>query len=402
VLRDSYTQSQALSLAVAQAPAMLDVHLRMIRDLEQNAGFHRSLEALPDDEEIAERRLREEGLTSPELAVLLAYAKISLNGALIESDLPEDPHLAGELDRYFPHPLPERFPAQMRRHRLRREIITTHVTNDYVDNAGISSAFRLTEETGCAPEHLARAYIVAREAFALRSFWDEVQALDNVADAQTQIAMLLEARRLVERAARWLVRNRAAPLDIASTIEAFAPGVAALAAALPDALEGSDRETYDGLLESFSQRGVPAHLAGRAASMPGVLAALDVVEVAGVAARPLELVIAAYFRIGNRFALHWLRDRMTELPRGSRWQGLARAALREDLGDLQRVLTTEVLFETAATSDADGAVEQWVAEHSAAVERCLRLLADVRASRTYDVTTLSVALREARNLLAGT
>ncbi|HEX4034880.1 MAG TPA: NAD-glutamate dehydrogenase [Solirubrobacteraceae bacterium] len=401
VLRDSYTQSQALSLAVAQAPKMLDVHLRMIRDLEQNAGFNRVLEALPGDEQIAERRVREEGLTSPELAVLLAHSKISLNAALVDSDLPEDPYLAVELDRYFPHPLPERFPAQMRRHRLRREIISTHVTNDYVDNAGISSAFRLIEETGCAPEHLARAYIVAREAFGLRSFWDEVQALDNIADAQTQIAMLLEARRLVERAARWLVRNRAAPLDIASTIESFAPGVSALAAALPDALEGSDEETYDQLLASFSTRGVPAHLTQRAASMPGLLAALDIVEVAGVAARPLELVIATFFRIGNRFALHWLRDRMTELPRGSRWQGLARAALREDLGDLQRVLTIEVLFETSDSSDADSAVEQWAEQHSAAVERSLRLLADVRASRTYDVTTLSVALREARNLLAG-
>jgi glutamate dehydrogenase len=135
--------------------------------------------------------------------------------------------------------------------------------------------------------------------------------------------------------------------------------------------------------------------------MPGLLAALDVVEVAGVAARPLELVIATFFRIGNRFALHWLRDRMTELPRGSRWQGLARAALREDLGDLQRVLTIEVLFETSDSSDADTAVEQWAQQHAAAVERSLRVLADVRASRTYDVTTLSVALREARNLLAG-
>ena len=142
--------------------------LRMIRYLEQNAGFNRALEALPGDEEIAERRLREEGLTSPELAVLLAHAKISLNAALVDSDLPEDPYLAGELDRYFPRPLPERFPAQMRRHRLRREIITTHVTNDYVDNAGISSAFRLIEETGAHPSDLARAYIVAREAFGLR------------------------------------------------------------------------------------------------------------------------------------------------------------------------------------------------------------------------------------------
>jgi glutamate dehydrogenase len=399
VLRDSYTQTQALSLAVSQAPQMLEVHSRLIRSLEQTGKLERAIEFLPTDEEIAERRLREEGLTTPELAVLLAYTKIAMHAELLQSDLPEDPHLASELERYFPSPLPQRFGAQLRRHRLRREIISTHVTNDFVDRAGLSAAFRLGEETGATTAHLARAYTVAREVFEMRRFWEQVEALDNVADAQIQIAMLLEGRKLVERASRWLVRNRRGPIDIAATIEHFAPGVAALAQSLPGVLEGTDADSFEEWATRFEQGGVPLALAERAAGMGAVLSALDIVEVAGATSRGAEVVTAAYFRLGSRFALHWLRDRIIELPRASRWQGLARAALRDDLTSLQRALTAEVLQASPAGEDVDGAIDAWASANAALVERCLSMLADVRASRTYDLTALSVALREARNLV---
>ena len=329
----------------------------------------------------------------------MAYAKISVNGALVDSDLPEDPHLAGELDRYFPAPLPERFATQLRRHRLRREIITTHVTNDFVDTAGVTSAFRLTEETGASPAHLARCYTVAREAFGLRDFWASVEALDDLADARTQLELLLEARKLLERATRWLIRNRSNPLDIDAAIERFAPGAQALAAMLPEGLEGSDRDAHDEMLARFEAGGVPQALAARTAAMAGQLAALDIVEVAGLSGRSTDAVTAAYFLLGSRLELHWLRDRMTELPRASRWQGLARAALRDDLGALQRALTVEVLLASPEGTGAAEAIERWESDNADAVARCLRVLSDIRATRNYDVTTLSVALREARNLL---
>ena len=399
VLRDSYTQTQALSLAASQAPQMLDVHARLIRSLEQAGKLERAIEFLPTDEEIAERRLREEGLTTPELAVLLAYTKIAMYAALLESDLPEDPDLSSELDRYFPSPLPQRFGAQLRGHRLGREIIATHVTNDFVDRAGVSAAFRLSEETGATHADFARAYIVAREAFEMRGFWEQVEALDNVADAQVQVALLLEGRKLVEHASRWLVRNRRGPIEIAATIQLFAPGAAALAQALPNVLEGSDSDAFEELATRFRQGGVPSALASRAAGMGAVLSALDIVEVAGTTGRGADAVTAAYFRLGSRFALHWLRDRIIELPRASRWQGLARAALRDDLTSLQRTLTSEILQASPETQDVDAVIDAWTAVNTASVERCTSMLADIRASRAYDLTALSVAVTEARNLV---
>ena len=93
VLRGSYSQTQALSLARAQAPAMLDVHDRFMRDLESAGRLDRAIEALPDTDVVAERRQAGLGLTQPELAVVLAYSKITLYASLLEGDLPDDPAL---------------------------------------------------------------------------------------------------------------------------------------------------------------------------------------------------------------------------------------------------------------------------------------------------------------------
>ncbi|HZC14837.1 MAG TPA: NAD-glutamate dehydrogenase domain-containing protein, partial [Thermoleophilaceae bacterium] len=192
VLKDNYEQSETLSMAEAQAPSMLEVHQRFMRALEVATGLDRALEALPDEEEIAERARDHRGLTRPELAVLLAYSKVYLYAALLDSDVPEDPYLSAELERYFPPPLPERFREPLREHRLKREIVATQVVNNMLHGGGTTFAFRLHEETGAPASEIARAYAVAREVFGMRPQWAAIEALDNEVKAEVQIAMLLE------------------------------------------------------------------------------------------------------------------------------------------------------------------------------------------------------------------
>ena len=400
VLHSSYTQTQAMSLAVAQAASMVDVHQRLVRQLEQSAHLRRELEFLPSEETIGKRRHDHMGFVAPELAVLMAYGKINLYAELLASNLPEDPFLAHDLERYFPAPLPERFGAQMRTHRLRREIIATAVANQLVDRAGMSFTFRLHEETGAGAAALARAYTVAREVFGMQDFWDQVELLDNRVDAHIQLGMLIDARRLVERSARWLVRARQRSIDIAATIAQFAPGAAMVAESLPDLLDEGDRVLWHLKLDKLEPAGVPAGLARRVAGMPSVFPSLDIVEVAEATGRSLEAVTTAYFRLGGRLELNWLRDRIAELPRANRWQALARSALRDDLYSLHRALAQDVV-ESAGADSAETAVDAWLHANAGAVERSRAMLGDIRATRIYDLTTLPVALREVRNLLHG-
>jgi glutamate dehydrogenase len=398
VLRDNYEQTQALSLALAQAPAMLDVHARLIRSLEQAGSLNRSLEFLPGDEALAEREAGKLGLTGPELSVLLAYSKIAVYEELLVSDVPEDPYLSKDLEQYFPARLSDRFGEEMRSHRLRREIISTFVANSMVNRAGITFAFRVREETGASAPEIARAYTVAREVFGMRRFWSEVEALDNRVAAETQGAMLLEGRKLVERTVRWLLRNRRPPLDISATVAYFAPGTGAVADALAEVLVSSEREAAERMATDLAGAGVPEELAARVAGFEALLSALDIVEVANAAGLPVETVAAAYFTLGARLELHWLRGRVAELPRDDRWQTLARAALREDLYTQHRALTADILEGAAGEVDVEARLTDWARRNRAACERCAQAMTDIKMGGLYNLTTLSVALREIRNL----
>ena len=398
VLKNNYEQTETLTMSEAQAPSMLDVHARLIRSLEQSRKLDRELEALPDDDEIAERKREHRGLTRPELATLLAYSKIDLYTELLDSDVPEDPYLSRELVSYFPEPLRQRFAQWMDGHPLRREIAATQVVNNVLHGGGTTFTFRLQEETGAVPSEIARAYTVAREVFGQRPLWHEIEDLDNQVDAGTQAAMLLEGRRLIERGSRWLLRNRRSPLDIASTVELFAPGAATLYEALPRLLDPRDAEPLLRRADELEQSHVPADLASRVASLPWMFATLDVVEVAAETGLDVQHVAAVHLHLGARLELHWLRDRIVGLPRDDRWKALARAALRDDLYGLHRDLTAQVLASGREGEAPDVLVRGWIHSNPAA-DRCLETLADIRVGHVYDLTTLPVAVREVRNLL---
>ena len=331
----------------------------------------------------------------------MAYQKINLYRQLLDSDLPEDAFLAHDLERYFPEPLPERYAEQMRGHRLKREIIATVVANQLVDRAGTTFAFRLGEETGALPAVLARAYAAAREVLDMRSYWDADRTARQPGLGATQLEMLIEGRRLVERSTRWLVRANPYQVSIAQTIRRFKPGAELLAAALPDALEGSDREAFDGRAAELEHAGVPAELARRAAGMQSMLALFDIVEVAAATERDPEDVLRVYFRLGSRLDLNWLRERIIELPRANRWQALARAALRDDLFNLYRELTRKVLDAGGRGADTQAAIDAWSERNEEALERALGMIAEIRASRIYDYTTLPVGAARAPQPAAG-
>jgi glutamate dehydrogenase len=414
VLYGSYTQTQALSLAVRQSVTMRDVQARLLRWLETHAGLDREIEVLPTEEVLAERRAERRGLVSPELAVVMAYVKIALYEELLDSDLPDDPYLLGDLERYFPAPLgtgsasadrapagtagAERYTREIGEHRLRRELVATIVAGQLVDRGGTTFAFRLGEEMGATAPQLARAFAVAREVFEMRDFWDAIEDLDNRIEAGTQMSMLLEGRRLVERATRWLCRSRArTEIDVTQTAHHFEEGVRELYAAIPEMLTTSDHAVYDARLTELSEAGVPAELARRVAAMPALLSVFDIVEDAAACGTDQETATCVYFGIGERLSLDWLRDRVLELPRSDRWQALARSALRDDLYEVHRMLTREIA-QGANGRDGVAAMETWLEENAESVARARSVLADVRASEIYDTTTLPVVVRELKNL----
>jgi glutamate dehydrogenase len=400
VLLDNYEQNVALAHAASQAPALLHVHEDWVRRLERAGLLDRGLESLPSRKTVAERLEKKQGLTVPELSVLLAYTKIVLADQLLESDLPDDPFLRNSLFGYFPSKMRHAYREQMERHPLRREIITTQVVNELVNGAGITFYHRLSEETGASAAELVRANFVAREVFGFRALQDEVNSYDNKLDALLQTSMRLEMRTLVERASRWLVNNRRPPLDSEATVEFFGVTAQKVMRALPELLTGRERTAFEQRRDVLLDRGVPEELAVQVAVLPPAYAVLGVVETAQRDGLDPVEVARVHFALGERLGLSALTARILALPRDDRWQTMARAALRDDLHAVHAQLTAQVLSDTEDGQPAPVRVADWEEEDTVVVSRAVGTLAEICADEHADLARLSVGLRVVRTLLA--
>ncbi len=398
VLRHNYQQNRVLAAASAQAPQMLHVHARYIRKLEREGKVQRQLEVLPSGRELAERAAAGTGLVVPEFSVLLAHTKISAAQDVLGSALPDDPYLRRVLVEYFPTPLRNRFGGLMGRHRLHREIITTSVVNDMVDRSGITMAFRLNEETGASVPEIASAWLVARAVFDMPGFWSQVEALDGQVDTAVQIQALLEGRKLTERAARWLLMFRRPPFDVQATIDFFAAGVLTVGAGLPKLLAGGDLAGFTERREAFVSRGVPDDLADRIAAMVPAYSAFDIVDVATGTGRSVEETAEVYFDLADRLQIGRLREMITALPRDDRWSTMARGAVRDDLYTAHAALARDVLTVTEPGSP-EQRLAAWTRRNDSAVRRANQTLSEIWESNTFNVATLSVAVRAVRILV---
>ncbi len=400
VLRDNYEQNLALANAAHNAPGLLHVHEDWMKQLERDGVLNREIEGLPSSREVRRRLDRGDGLTLPELSVLLAWTKILLADRLLASELPDDSYLELDLRAYFPTPMRERFTEQVADHPLRREIIVTQVVNDLVNGAGMTFWPRLGGETGADAAELTRANFIAREIFGSLPLREELRSYDNVLDASVQTRMRLEMRTLVERASRWLVTNRRAPLDSQATVEHFAGPVQDVLAQLPDLMTGRDLTAFHTRRDGLVDKGVPEELAARVAVLSPAYVLLNVIEISSRDDIDPAEVTRVHFALSERLGLPALVQRILALPRDDRWQTMARAALRDDLNSVHAQLTAQVLRNTSSDDAAPARIAEWEDRDALLISRGAETLQEICSDDNADLARMSVGLRVVRGLLA--
>ncbi|HSP17564.1 MAG TPA: NAD-glutamate dehydrogenase [Thermoanaerobaculia bacterium] len=403
VLRDNYEQTQAISITYSLGESTLDEQARFMRALEKAGKLDRAIEFLPDDDTIVERHAAHLGLTRPEIAVLMAYSKIVLYQDLLASDLPDDPLLVQDLLLYFPHELRKGFPAAMGRHRLRREIIATYVTNNMLNRLRPTFVWQASEETGKPASDVARAFTIIRDSFDLRSIWSDIEALDNRLPAAAQVEMMISVGRLLERATRWLLRTGYEKLDIAAYVAELRPRITALeqrlGEILPPAVLASVRTRTASLMES----GIPERLATRIAALDVMSSAMDIVRILRTepkeAGAGIDEVARVYFGIGARFGLDRLRAAGTSIATETPWQKAAVAAVVDDLFNYQSVLASRVIAESNGKRGTADPIDAWLLSRGRVVERVDQTMNEMRTAPTVDLAMLTVASRQLRTLV---
>jgi glutamate dehydrogenase len=400
VLRNNYLQCLAISGLHAMAAERIFELGHLLRSLERAGTLDRALEALPTDDEIVERHRKGQRLARPELAMLLSYSKIWLSGRLMDTDIAEDPYLGAELTRYFPKPVQRRFPREILRHQLSREIIVMATTNSLVNRMGPGFAIRTQEDTGADVGSIARAYSIAREVTGMRELWADIEALDDKAPAAVQYAMSHETMRLLRRLTYWVLRNLGTNLDIERAVSRLRPAIRELMADLPDLIEGIELEQYEKSLGRFSVEGVPPGVARRVASLGAFHSSVDIAEVALARRAPVTQAARVYFGVGAAIGLDWIRGEIERLPVEGHWQALARGTMREEAYLLQRRLADQIL-QRRRSGDVAKRIDAWLRQGGAAAENVRRTVRDMRTTGNADFPTLSVALQAVRQLAEG-
>ncbi|HSX90160.1 MAG TPA: NAD-glutamate dehydrogenase domain-containing protein, partial [Pseudomonas sp.] len=398
VLGNNYKQTQALSLAERRARERQGEYKRVMAGLEAAGKLDRGLEFLPSDDELNERAAKGQGLTRPELSVLISYSKIDLKESLLKSQVPDDEYLAREMETAFPPLLAQKFGEAMRRHRLKREIVSTQIANDLINHMGITFVQRLKESTGMSSANVAGAYVIVRDVFRLPHWWKQIEALDYQVPAELQLQMMDELMRLGRRATRWFLRNRRGELDAARDVAHFAPRIEALAMSLDQLLEGQAREQWLARFQSYVEAGVPEVLARMVAGTSHLYTLLPIIEASDVTAQAPARVAASYFAVGGALELSWYLQQITGLPVENNWQALAREAFRDDLDWQQRAITVSLLQMPDGPAEIEARVVDWLEQHRRLVDRWKAMLAELRAATGTDYAMYAVANRELMDL----
>ena len=395
VLADNEDQNDLMGTSRANAASLLPVHADQIRHLAER-GLNRELEALPSEKEIHRRTEAGIGLTSPELATLMAHVKLGLKEEVLATELPDQDVFASRLPQYFPKPLRERFTPEIRSHQLRREIVTTMLINDLVDTAGISYAFRTAEDVGVRPIDAVRTYVATDAIFGVDHIWRRIRAANLPVALSDRLT--LDTRRLIDRAGRWLLNYRPQPLAVGAEINRFAAKVKALSPRMSEWLRGDDKAIVEKEAGEFTSQGAPQDLAYRVAAGLYRYSLLDIIDIADITEIDTAEVADTYFALMDRLGTDGLLTAVSQLPRNDRWHSLARLAIRDDIYASLRSLCFDVLAAGEPDESGEQKIAEWEHTSASRVERARRTLNEIRESGQKDLATLSVAARQIRRM----
>ena len=386
-LRNNYLQTLALSLDERRARQNLGFAQRLMRGLEKRGKLDRDVENLPSDAQIADMAARGIGLTRPETAVLLAYAKIDLYESLLASSIPDDPYLGRELGRYFPPALSKKYPDAIANHRLRREIIATMLSNSMINRGGPTFLARVRDETGASVDEISGAFALARDGFQMTALNTELDKLDNMIGGRLQLELYAEIEDLLTASVVWFLRNEDTTGGLADKVAHFQKGIETIARALDKLLPPAFRNMVERRREQLVSGGLPAPLAGHIAGLLFLSRAPDIIRVADDTGASLLAAAETFYAIGEMFSIGPLIRQAQDLRLDDYYERIALSRTIDAMSVAQRRITARLV---QGGGKGAAAIEKWQASHGTVIARVRSALEELNQSE-LTVAKLAVA-----------
>lgn len=388
VLRQNYLQPQAIELSAQNAAANLATHQRIIEHLEAEGRLDRAIENLPSHEQIARRQKSGEGLSNPEIAVVMAYGKMWVYDHILASSVPDDAYFSKELKKYFPSELVTRYFEEMQQHPLHREIISTYLTNSIVNRLGIETVFEIFEQSGKSLASIIRAYAITRDIFAISEAWQILESLDNIVSAKALLQLEIKLRNFQSRAMLWFLSNFNDELNVSDMISRFGTSASDLVKQ-----GGFIEQHFAANLSQDTQdlidQGIPSAAAATFAMMPYRADALDATLLAEKYNADVAAIAPLYFEVYQRLKIDWMMAQINKLPQDSLWERRAAQALSSGLSRQVRAVMTQLL----ATDDPKQTFAQWQEAKQSALDM-IQAQIDELSGSAITTTMLLVILND--------
>jgi len=394
VIQDCYRQTQSISITQMMGVKQLKEQLRFIHGLERDGSLNRELEFIPSDEEISDRVVTGQGLTRPELSVLIAYGKMVMKEEFNVESITKNEYYNRYLLNAFPVTLRKRYANEMQDHPLRGEIIATKLTNEIINDMGLNFVHRMREETGASVTEICNAYSIVKAIFEMGKLWESVEDLDNIIASDLQLEILDGMRRTLRRTVRWYIRHGETHLSIEDAIIKYKPAFTTISSNLTKYLVPTEVNEIEQRRDYLISENVPKEAALKIASLGNLFSVLDLAQVAEIENRPVDVVARLYYQLGNKFELHWFLTQIVQQGVSNHWQALARASYREELDWQQRAITIVLLHSAPTGKDADKVLSDWVTDNSIKLSRWHHMMTEFKTSDNHEFAKFSVALRE--------
>jgi len=398
VLRDNYSQTEVLRYAATRAGELFSININYIEKLEKTGEIDRNVEFLPNYQEITERQRIGVGLTMPELSVLLAYSKMTLNHEILNSELVRDPVFKELLNNYFPIYLQDHYAEYIKQHYLHKEIMANQLANMIVNCMGITFISRFEDEFRLSISQIIRAFWAVYKLVGAEDIFAQIDALDNKVIAGVQIEMRIRFKKSLERMTRWILRKIRGSHATLELIEKYHTDITHLLSMLPDILKNEDYMEINETENEFNHAGVPQQLTAIIARSNYVPQLLDIVILARDTQHKLEAVANNYFYVGRVLRIDWLRKNLIALPENNKWQALSRSALLVDGYMLYSMIMKNAIKATEVTDD--NFVSTWVNAETMKINLINSMFDELQGYKALDLAMLSAVVRELTSLLS--
>jgi glutamate dehydrogenase len=400
VLADNYKQALIMSYSAYRAKHNLDLHIEYINELAKSPLFNRSLEFIPNAKELLERKAQAQSLTRPELAVLLAHTKILVKAEILKTNNSADDYLSEATLSAFPASIRAQYRHEILNHPLARDISATQLSNQIINQMGITFIYRIQAETGAAINDIIRAQTIASRVFATQQLQEIIENLHLKIPLKERYDMLFSLKSLINLATRWFLHHhKTMHSDLHSLTSYFADQIKRLEELVPKLMSGATQDYHTALTTKFTATGLPPDVARRIATYRAIYSSLNIVDVSQQHQYDLERTARIYFMSGEKMSLVWFRDQINKDAREGHWNTLARLTLRDQLDTTQRALTVAILNSGIDAEPAESLLSRWIAAKQCAFDHWQRILNMLYESTTVDYTMFFIALRELHTII---